>query len=55
MDVLRSLQTDVDLFLPVSKVKAARKVQFDTLMQMIAKEQSPEMKDILTNHLFGAM
>lgn len=55
MDVLKSLQTDIDLFLPVGKVKAARKVQFDTLMQMALKEKDTEMKDILTHHLFGAM
>lgn len=55
LDVLKSLQTDIDLFLPVNQVKAARKVQFDTLMQMIIKEQNEEMKDILAHHLYGAM
>jgi len=53
--VLKSLQTNIDLFLPVSQVKSARKIQFDTLMQMVINEKSDEMKDILVHHLYGAM
>jgi inorganic triphosphatase YgiF len=55
LDVLKSLQTDIDLFLPVSKVHDARKAQFNTLLKMMIKENNKEMKDILASHLFAAI